>query len=145
MFLSFFRILEFRSNPASFRVIAENDFHGKCVLSTSTIRLFDGRTLLLTSSTDGHIALWNLSSFLSHGDGNGVNKPVFEPFWNVLVHQTGVNAVDVTTIDRNVVVASGGDDSSVVLTVLEWETEYPCPSIAFQKRNGLAHSAQVTG
>ncbi|XP_034235872.1 WD repeat-containing protein 6 [Thrips palmi] len=135
------RWLTFDSFNKTFQVVSESMFHTKCVLKLLTVPLNQGKVALISSATDGMIALWDiLPEMFTSNSGR-------EPIWSSRCHQSGVNSLHAQVLPTSkastILVASGGDDNSVVLTALTLGDKEV--SMIAQWSNSSAHAAQVTG
>lgn len=101
-----------------------------------------GNTILISTATDGQIALWEIFGGVFSTPGT-----VKEPFWSSQIHQSGVNSISTMVLPSSestvLLVASGGDDNAVTLNALQLKqrdvfeiAKWSCSS---------AHAAQVTG
>ncbi|XP_065560001.1 tRNA (34-2'-O)-methyltransferase regulator WDR6-like isoform X3 [Artemia franciscana] len=101
-------------------LISHTNWHNHCVLKTAIAQKY-----VFSTATDGRIATWDVDSFSREA-----------PQQVYYSHQSGVNDIDVFTVNNDLVVASGGDDGKIFAKVVgsakEWSRE-------------SAHSAQITG
>lgn len=116
-------------------------FHNKCVLKLLPVPLDQGKVGLISTATDGLIALWDMRTEMF------TSNEAREPIWSSRCHQSGVNSLHVEVLPGSkgsaILVASGGDDNSVVLTALKLRDKET--SMIAQWSNSSAHAAQVTG
>lgn len=73
------------------------DFHKRCVLVTKMVKISLKTTeavLCFTAATDGVIAVWHVDSFMKERD-----KSSKVPLISFRVHQSGVNCLDLFTIE----------------------------------------------
>lgn len=135
------RWMTFDSTEKTFKVLGESMFHSKCVLKVLTVSL-GKRSILISTATDGRIALWNVAPEM-------FNRPdmMEEPILSYQCHQSGVNSIQATVRSLReetiLILASGGDDNSVVLSALNVKQK---DALVFSKWcSSSAHAAQVTG
>lgn len=135
------RWLTFDSTSKTIQVNGESMFHGKCVLKLFAVQLPTDKVLISTA-TDGRVALWYLVPEMFEASNS-----VREPFWSTRSHQSGVNSIHVRLLPATegtiLLLASGGDDNSVVLTALHIHSERV--SVVAEWSSSSAHAAQVTG
>lgn len=136
------RWLSFDSIRREFKVVGESMFHHKCVLKLLCVSLLPDKKILLSTATDGTVALWDitLETFSQCGEARA-------PFWSNRFHQSGVNSIHAQVLpDENsslLLLGTGGDDNSVTLSVLHLENRNV--SIVANWSSNNAHAAQITG
>lgn len=135
------RWLTFDPSNNTFQVVSESWFHTKCVLKLLAVPLDQGKVALFSSATDGTISLWDIiPEMFTSNDAR-------EPIWSSRCHQSGVNSLHVEVLSASIgpaiLLASGGDDNSVVLTALKLSGKET--SMIAQWSSSVAHAAQVTG
>ncbi|XP_050079438.1 WD repeat-containing protein 6 [Anopheles maculipalpis] len=109
-------------------------FYGRCILKMTTVEV-DDSSLFVSMATDGLLCFWDTA----HSD---------EPFYRHRHHSSGVNAVDVRQVDKGkFVFATGGDDQSVAVSLLEivYHSGKPNIRVLEQLCENYLHTAQVTG
>ncbi|XP_053674080.1 WD repeat-containing protein 6 [Anopheles nili] len=109
-------------------------FYGRCILQVMSMDMH-GDTIFVTMATDGYICFWNVST---------PNEPVYR----TRHHSSGVNAADVREMDDGkVLIATGGDDQSIVVSLFEISKIEGQLQIrlVWQVSEKYLHTAQVTG
>ncbi|KAJ2825971.1 WD repeat-containing protein 6 [Coemansia erecta] len=121
---------------------APRDVHAHCVFSAASVKTEDSRHIVLTGASDGQIIVWDVSAFITSGDSVGEADLSPHVVLNVPgVHQSGVNSMCARADGADIVVASGGDDCSVVLTSIGI-ADFNLRSVV---RKELAHASAVQG
>ncbi|KAI9017288.1 WD40-repeat-containing domain protein [Gaertneriomyces semiglobifer] len=118
-------------------------WHNRCVLKAKIVAL-DKRLLGVTAGTDGRIAIWDLGWY----DVEEAVSPT--PIWNMVVHQSGINALDVMIVeDQGLQIATGGDDNGLCVLKLAFDISSAPSHIALhtlsQGRLDSGHSSNITG
>ncbi|KAK3933293.1 WD repeat-containing protein 6 [Frankliniella fusca] len=135
------RWMTFDSTKKTFKLFGESMFHGKCVLKLLTV-LIEERTFLVSTATDGRIALWNVGPDMFY-----CSEMLKEPVFSHKCHQSGVNSIQSTICSCGektvLVLASGGDDNCVVLSALN--VGQKDAYLIAKWCSSSAHAAQVTG
>ena len=101
-------------STATFKLLATGNYSSNCLTQIAAIEL-DSIRYLLIAATDGHIALWpvpdNLVSFEASRD--------LHPLLRHQIHQSCIKVLSTLQIDPSIVlVATGGDDNALGLTLL---------------------------
>ncbi|XP_014662156.1 PREDICTED: WD repeat-containing protein 6-like [Priapulus caudatus] len=155
------RLFGFNEEDRGFQLLGYSNFYGCCVLRVTHLRVFE-RLLLVTSATDGCIAFWDVEKVVVNfmeerceRDDEGTDSTKMFPkqmeapmFCITSAHQSGVNSICLSSLpDDKLLVASGGDDNSLRLTVLQTARrdagvtmEIICTHV-----EASAHAAQITG
>lgn len=107
-------------------------FYGKCLLHTYHFRFDDTNKYLLTMATDGDICFWEIHDRSIHS----------EPFHRLQHHHSGINSFDVLPSTDRLIIATGGDDQSVVISKFSLQKNR-IESIETNRLN--YHTAQVNG
>ncbi|XP_052863775.1 WD repeat-containing protein 6 [Anopheles cruzii] len=130
----FVRIYKLSHNDGRWSVLLETElFYGRCILHVVTVDALRG--IFVTMATDGYLCFWE----------DAGSK---EPFHRHRHHKSGVNSVDVKLVAENkILIATGGDDQSVSVSLFELSALDGKPKIGFV--GGLCeqflHTAQVNG
>ncbi|XP_053660676.1 WD repeat-containing protein 6 [Anopheles marshallii] len=131
-FLRIFQ-LSFPDGQVSLSLVNEI-FYGRCILKMVDIAV-NGRSIFVSMATDGLLCFWDASC-------------PNEPFYRHRHHSSGVNAVDVKQVDsEKFVFATGGDDQSVTVSLLEITLPEGKPHVREIGKlcEKYLHTAQVTG
>lgn len=115
--------------------------HTHCLLVSKIFR-HHSADLLCVAGTDGTLLILDLTDLLaSLFSPNTVKHDQLPCLTKIVQHQSGVNSLDIRSEEDNVIIYTGGDDNSVVITslsVTDW-------TIFYQMRYPQLHSAQITG
>ncbi|XP_026538438.1 WD repeat-containing protein 6 [Notechis scutatus] len=160
------RLFLLLENAKKFCLVAESFHHQHCVLKVEAFayKTAGGRRrhFMGTAATDGSIAFWDVTAALSHiaatvKTGDIQMKPLAleSPVLTIQAHSCGVNSLHIQkTAERHFVVASGSDDGSISVHIIEAKAEsavgQETPAGAgiqvIRKASRLcAHAAHVTG
>lgn len=124
-------------NTSRLEVWQEWSFHKCCVLQVKIIAS-DGDELLLSTGTNGRLAVWNVNKMEEDSQ--------MEPLGSLIIHQSGINSLDCRWTDRNhLFILSGGDDNALNCTVLDADCEKKELRVIDQQKNCSAHAAQISG
>lgn len=94
-----------------------------CLLNTKLV-LRGGQIYVITGATDGHLAIWNVTSEIQYPASNNHltykenvdKKPLPEPSSVIAVHQNGIKSLEIIEKDDCVLAITGGDDNALGLT-----------------------------
>lgn len=112
-------------------------FYGRCFLNVHHFE-YANQNYFITMATDGFVAFWSLDDF------NEDSKP----FFNIRHHDSGINSFDIFRDDLDkMVIATGGDDQAIVISILKTESAQNGMSISIVKtvKFPYNHTAQVNG
>lgn len=111
-------------------------FYGRCILHVFHF-VYASRNYLISMATDGLITFWSLDEFTEDS----------KPFFTVQHHESGINAFDVYIDANRMIVATGGDDQAIVISILNLQVESNelIVSVLKTKRFPYIHTAQVNG
>ncbi|KAL7919672.1 WD40-repeat-containing domain protein [Trichoderma austrokoningii] len=101
------------SDGGRFELLAKGSYTGACLTQTRHLSMRNQLPLLLTASTDGHLALWR-----TEPDEGVQHKYVLEQV--VPLHQNSIKSLDMMKSEhgQGYHVLTGGDDNSVGVTLL---------------------------
>ncbi|XP_061474792.1 tRNA (34-2'-O)-methyltransferase regulator WDR6 isoform X2 [Rhineura floridana] len=147
-------------------LVAESFHHQRCVLKVQAFECKTGgggrRHFLSSAATDGSIAFWDITATLKHAveaakvESMEMKLLALEaPVLTIQAHSCGVNSLHIQeTADGYFLVASGSDDGSISLSVIDVNAESTTDQGA-SDRTGIrvlrkvsrlcAHAAHVTG
>ncbi|KAG6453939.1 hypothetical protein O3G_MSEX008412 [Manduca sexta] len=128
------RIFSFNN---TFKTITESKYHKTCILKTHCFRFLD-KDILATATTRGNVAFWLIDDLHS--------KDNWEPFFIVKTRESGVNSIATKVFDNNILLATGGDDNSILLHFLK-PNQGELTSLAIESTwsSSNYHSSQITG
>ncbi|NXA37751.1 WDR6 protein, partial [Eudromia elegans] len=139
-------------------LLAESFHHERCVLKVEAfLHGEDGGAgcFLCSAATDGAVAFWDVTAALAEaaaamGCAEGALQPraLGAPLFTVTAHSCGVNSLHVRQAPcGRVLVASGSDDGSVHVCVLEAARAGGGVALRLVERHAwpCAHAAHVTG
>ncbi|KAL7943247.1 WD40-repeat-containing domain protein [Trichoderma barbatum] len=105
------RTYRYTSNGGRFELLAKGTYTGACLTQTRHLSMRDQLPLLLTASTDGHLALWR-----TEPDEGTQRKYVLDQV--VPLHQNSIKSLDMMESGQGYQLFTGGDDNSVGVTLL---------------------------
>ncbi|UKZ75389.1 hypothetical protein TrVFT333_003073 [Trichoderma virens FT-333] len=108
---SVLRTYRYTSDGGRFELLAKGTYTGACLTQTRHLSMRDQLPLLLTASTDGHLALWR-----TEPDEGTQRKYVLDQV--VPLHQNSIKSLDMMDSGEGYQVFTGGDDNSVGVTLL---------------------------
>eukprot|EP00062_Callorhinchus_milii_P006138 gi/632946816/ref/XP_007888745.1/ PREDICTED: WD repeat-containing protein 6 [Callorhinchus milii] len=149
-------------------LLAESFYHQRCVLKVETFKHQpttgqSGSVFLCSAATDGRIVFWDLTHTIERARReqsicDKVHQPweLGAPCFALKSHQCGINSLQVRAVGgERYLVASGGDDNALHVSVISVGTPSRCPEpgqrdqasvrLIRQLRVADAHSAHVTG
>ncbi|XP_061328824.1 tRNA (34-2'-O)-methyltransferase regulator WDR6 [Pezoporus flaviventris] len=144
-------------------LVAESFHHQRCVLKVEaflhTRAGGERRHLLCSAATDGSIAFWDITSPIADAvdalnEAEGEVKPLAlgAPLLTVMAHSCGVNSLHIyETLEGRYLVASGSDDGSIHICLLEvtLDGDNPmagaCLHVLERVAQPCAHAAHVMG
>lgn len=129
------RLHELDINKKQLELILEQDFHSCCVLRVKIVEN-QGRSLLISTGTDGKLAIWDAERITSD-----------PPMGFLALHQSGINSLDCKWVSpRRLLILTGGDDNALILTHVDvdWEQKSAVGSFKIG-RHLSAHSSQISG
>ncbi|KAL7791335.1 WD40-repeat-containing domain protein [Trichoderma ceciliae] len=105
------RTYRYTGDGGRFELVAKGAYTGACLTQTRHLRMRDQLPLVLTASTDGHLAIWR-----TEPDGGAQRKYVLEQV--VPLHQNSIKSLDLMESREGYQVFTGSDDNSVGVTLL---------------------------
>lgn len=105
-----------RGQTASFHLQAIGAYGSRCLTQVRHIASSSGVSLLLTTATDGHLAIWQEHSESSKTIDNPI---VLTPTNLYQIHQSSITSLEVLTFEPShgvLWIATGGDDNAIALT-----------------------------
>lgn len=133
------------SKEGGFALLAEGRYTGACLMHLRHLRvaLAGGELHVLTTATDGHIALWKMSA--AH-HGTVVQTAVYELVEVARLHQSSIKSLALrSSWQQGHVVVTGGDDNALGCVALAWSPTRSCYTIRSRSLANGAHAAAVTG
>jgi WD40 repeat protein len=138
---SMLRTYRYTSDGGRFELLAKGTYTGACLTQTRHLSMRDQLPLLLTASTDGHLALWR-----TEPSEETEHRHVLEQV--VPLHQNSIKSLDMMKSGEEYQVFTGGDDNSVGVTLLgQTSRGTDDASWTFLKRSIArnAHAAAIAG
>lgn len=138
---SVLRTYRYASDGGRFELLARGTYTGACLTQTRHLSMRNQLPLLLTASTDGHLALWR-----TEPDEGAQHKYVLEQV--VPLHQNSIKSLDMMKSGEGYHVFTGGDDNSIGVTLLgQTSRSTDDASWTFFKRSIVrkAHAAAIAG
>lgn len=127
----------------SFHLACTGRYTSSCLAHIRHFRLADNEINILTAATDGRLALWK-GCFNSD-----LSSKILEPVELAMlstrrIHQSAIKSLDVVRFHEQILVATGGDDNAIGITVYPAsESMANAMPACFILRS--AHAAAVTG
>ncbi|PIA16023.1 WD40 repeat-like protein [Coemansia reversa NRRL 1564] len=155
------RLWRMDKNFHAFKCVARDYAGTHCVLSIAAINIGNERSLLVSGATNGQVSFWDISHFTTRTDDMTCDKQlqprkVADLHSSLLavhdVHQSGVNTIYIQRSTENgnvfkgnpvVVMATGGDDGSVVVRIIEIDRTQAL--MVSEIRHKYAHASSVKG
>lgn len=123
-----FRIYTFSLTTKSLQLCKEIEYPNYCILKLLLIEWYYCK-FIITFATDGRATFWDANSH--------------SLIYQQALHQSGINSCDHTLVDGRLVLATGGDDASLVITF--FENVDAQIRVMGQWRNASVHEAQISG
>ncbi|XP_068081687.1 tRNA (34-2'-O)-methyltransferase regulator WDR6 isoform X2 [Anabrus simplex] len=136
------RLFSFNLDLQELQLVGSYEFHFCCILLVSYIEYAH---VALSMGTDGNMAFWNMDLMYNQ---KALNEEKLQPFFVCQLHKSGINSHDSVQIGQNtVLMATGGDDNAIVLTLFQVIVVVPKKKVEMllQWRKDTAHATQVTG
>ncbi|KAL0830268.1 hypothetical protein ABMA28_002472 [Loxostege sticticalis] len=133
------RVFSFIYKPGNvtFEPIGEMRHHKTCILKTTCVNFLD-KDILITCSTRGEVSLWDVTDIVSWDD--------HEPFFSTITNKCGINSIDTRVTCDNILIATGGDDNAIHLTLLEFPNlNLSGTYVKHRWSTDKFHCSQVTG
>jgi WD40 repeat protein len=149
------------SKAERFDLVARGQYTSSCLTQLRHLRI--GQELFfLTAGTDGHLTVWKtiLPSGSKEATASGLHHSTMSESERILpcqergqasqlvmlsnhrLHQSSIKSLDIATKDNEIIVATGGDDNALGVTI------YEVNNLVRKSRNVLirsAHAAAITG
>ncbi len=129
-------------------LLASGRYTSSCLTQMRHLRIEDGEFYILTAATDGRLVLWNAALPSTTDTAAPPRSKSFLSLSKLKIHQSSIKSLDITTLPTSIgnliVIATGGDDNALTITV------YYVPAIGLpgSPRSFIlksAHAAAVTG
>ncbi|XP_073990783.1 tRNA (34-2'-O)-methyltransferase regulator WDR6 [Rhodnius prolixus] len=130
------RLLNFNAATNNITLVKVCSFHDHCILKVTQI-LWNHIVFVITLTTDGIVAFWNLDDLLKQTDTD--NSPV-----TYRIHSLGVNSCSLVQQEDFLILATGSDDSALRITVFELKKNNKHLTLTFWIEKTL-HTCQITG
>lgn len=109
-----FRLFVFKGVTHKLIPWRESLYSDHCLLKVFSVKLSGTCEIVCTTATDGKLACWDVDKL----------DYEYRPFCVLSLHQSGINACDWVVLSKNkILLVSGGDDSTVLCTVLNFSTD----------------------
>lgn len=129
-------MLNFNAATNNITLVKVCSFHDHCILKVTQI-LWNHIVFVITLTTDGIVAFWNLDDLLKQTDTD--NSPV-----TYRIHSLGVNSCSLVQQEDFLILATGSDDSALRITVFELKKNNKHLTLTFWIEKTL-HTCQITG
>lgn len=132
------RVFLFKIKNNTFEAVSDLQHHKTCILKTKHVK-FLNKDILVTCSTRGEVSLWDVTSVVSWDN--------LKPFFSTRANKCGINSIDTqTTADRELLIATGGDDNAIHLIVLEIpDNDLSSTHVKYTWSTDKFHCSQITG
>jgi len=125
-------------NTRRLELLQEWSFHKCCVLQVKIIASNCVEALLLSTGTNGRLAVWDVSEIEEDSQ--------MEPLGSLIVHQSGINSLDCRWTESNhLFILSGGDDNALNCTTIHVDCAKKVVHVIDEQKNYSAHAAQISG
>ncbi|PMD33722.1 WD40 repeat-like protein [Hyaloscypha variabilis F] len=131
------------SRRDAFHLLCTGRYTSACITQIRHVSLESDRFYILTTATDGRLALWE--GIPAPNPSNSVLEPLeLALLTTQRLHQNAIKSLDVARLKDQILVATGGDDNALGLSV------YPIPGTMVTSTPTSyilrsAHAAAVTG
>lgn len=123
------------------RLIGDNKYHKTCILKTHHFK-YRNKDILVTATTRGEVAFWDFSEGVK--EASDVTEKT--PFFLTKTNKSGINSLSTQVTEANeIVLATGGDDNSIKITILSINMENLAVIISSQISVDNFHCSQITG
>lgn len=120
-----------------FEFFVEIKYKCKCIIRLSYINICN-KHVVVSMATDGKFVFWDFDQILS-------NPSQIKPFYELKIHQSGINSFDYRKLnDGKYIFASGGDDNAIILTAMNFNRKFEV-DVLKQIKICDVHAAQITG
>lgn len=132
------------SKSQGFEKLAHGRYTSACLTQINVLPSSTGETMVLTASTDGHLALWEICDDDEEevDEAQGLELSLVQ---RTKIHQSGILSLDVLPIGpEGFIIATGGDDNAVALTYMagrKFGIRMIAPSAHAAGVNGLCYVA----
>lgn len=130
-----------------FHLLAEGQYTGACLTHIRHLHLPGGAMGIITSSTDGHVAVWKRENNTSQDNTCGVSRYALAVA--AKIHQSSIKCLDIRddATERGISwqVITGGDDNALGVVNLTWIEDHDTFGVTSRVRAKDAHAASVTG
>lgn len=140
----------------SWKLVAKGRYTSSCIMQISHLKVESGSILILTAATDGRLVFWKgtlppapssrptwtLSSSPAEFEQEPTDIAQLEIVSSRKVHQSSIKALDLIVEEPNIIVATGGDDNAIGVSVYS-HSNLTSPPQSFILKS--AHAAAVTG
>lgn len=148
------------TQPDGFTLLAEGRYTGACLMQIRHLHLcsgFDDEEVqhhVVTTSTDGHIALWRTTSTHTTTTTPAKGKGEYTLVETSRLHQSGIKSLDLYPLPSpcSYLLVTGGDDNALGVAYLTLTCSTPTPSpssssftITHRSLVNGAHAAAITG
>lgn len=118
---SMINIWHYNVSEKTFTLIIKGQYTTCCILNVNFLKL-DGRTLLMTGATDGHLALWDITTQLNYK--SDTPQSLGQVIVKQQLHQSGIKALSLLTQSSDIIeIVTGGDDNALILSNISISTE----------------------
>ncbi|EAA35803.1 WD40 repeat-like protein [Neurospora crassa] len=140
----------YSTDTQQWKLLAEGRYTGACLTQIRHLRVADADAgeediQVLTTSTDGHVAVWSTTSG-STTETEKTEKAEYKMVTLAKVHQSSIKGLDLSSLGQSWLVITGGDDNAVHFTNLQYSSaDDKTYKVLSRSRVKDAHAAGVTG
>lgn len=129
------------SRTKKFSLVGTGKYTSSCLVQIRHIEVLEGQLRLLTAATDGSIVLWSCS-ISGPLNGTNVSVPQLLKLSSHKLHQSSIKCLDVRIYAGYFVIATGGDDNALGITIYSLHQVEAAPKSIILRS---AHAAAITG
>lgn len=131
------RIFSLSLDGCRLDLFQELNYHNCCVLQVKMVPDQYGNSILLSTGTNGRLAVWNITLL--------EEDKAIEPMGSYHIHQSGINSLDCQWVDVNrMLILTGGDDNALICTKVEINCAKNVVELIDQQKQ-FPHAAQISG
>jgi WD40 repeat protein len=126
------------SKGDGFHLVVKGRYTSSCLMQLRHLEVHRQELFLLTAATDGNLTVWRTGMQANHS--NEASDSALTLLTSHRVHQSSIKSLDITRNHSQIVVATGGDDNALAISVYENLDKVPR-----SVRLCSAHAAAITG
>ena len=129
---------------SGYRLISTARYTSSCLTQIRHIQFTGNELFLLTAATDGSTVVWRTPTSESTFSERHQTSRQLSRLSTHRLHQNAVKSLDIaiSSLTKNMLVATGGDDNALAITIYNTENLYSEPRSVILRS---AHAAAITG